>query len=389
MYDKNYMENVMKKRTLIIGILLVLGVVLAACSAEPAAVEAPVVEEPAAEEPVAEEPAEEPVVEEPAAPVWEAPEGALVSLPVGAAPALDGEVDALWADATAITAKVAGGANMGETEVSIKSVYTDDMIYFYVTYADPTQSFMRSPWEKQEDGTWAVIKDPNDVGHDNNAVYEDKMSIIWNIDNSITDFETLGCFTGCHAGEDAEFKPYGNKYTAEEGQFADIWHWKSVRNLGQADDQYLDSTRYSAETAGAGRHGDPSDGGGYVANNNEDKTAPAFMGPEGYPTDGSPGWILKSEAVEFDDSLFAAGDLVPGIVKEQFTGDRGNISAGWAYVDGAWVIELGRALDTGSDFDVQYTDLDAEYFFGVAVFDNAQVRHAFQTGVNFLVFEAK
>ena len=85
----------MKKRTLIIGILLVLGVVLAACSAEPAAVEAPVVEEPAAEEPVAEEPAEEPVVEEPAAPVWEAPEGALVSLPVGAAPALDGEVDAL------------------------------------------------------------------------------------------------------------------------------------------------------------------------------------------------------------------------------------------------------------------------------------------------------
>ncbi|NQU30897.1 MAG: ethylbenzene dehydrogenase [Anaerolineae bacterium] len=371
----------MNKKVLFISMLLVLGVLLAACGSEPAAVEAPVVEEPVVEEVV-----EEPIVEEPEAPMWEAPEGALVSALVAEAPVLDGEVDALWADAEAITVKVASGANMGETEVTIKSVYSGDMVYFYMTYADPTQSFMRSPWVKQEDGTWALLKDPNDAGGDNNLYYEDKMSFIWNIDNSIPDFETLGCFTACHAGEDAEFKPYGNKYTAEEGQLGDMWHWKSVRNLNQIDDQYLDSTRYSAETAGAGRHGDPSDGGGYVSNNNEEKTAPAFMGPEGSATDGSPGWILESEAVEFDDSLFVAGDMVPGIVKSAFKGDRGNISAGWAYADGMWVIELGRALDTSSEFDVQYTDLTAEYHFGVAIFDNAQVRHAFQTGVNTFVF---
>ncbi|MCP4140336.1 MAG: hypothetical protein GY755_08620, partial [Chloroflexi bacterium] len=220
----------MNKKVFFISMLLVLGVLLAGCASEPAATEAPVVEEAAAEEPIAEEVVEEEAVaEEPEAPMWEAPEGALVSLPVAEAPVLDGEVDALWADAASITVDVAGGANMGETEVTIKSVYAEDMVYFYVSYADPTQSFMRSPWEKQEDGTWAVIKDPNDVGHDNNLFYEDKMSLIWNIDNSTPDFDTLGCFTGCHAGEDAEFKPYGNKYTAEEGQFADIWHWKSVR----------------------------------------------------------------------------------------------------------------------------------------------------------------
>ncbi len=376
----------MNKKILFISMLLVIGVLLAACASEPGVVEAPVVEEAPAEEAVVEETTEEPAAEEAEAPMWEAPEGALVSVPVAEAPVLDGEVDALWADAEAITVKVAGGANMGETEVSIKSVYANDMVYFYVTYADPTHSFMRSPWVKQEDGSWALLKDPNDKGGDNNLYYEDKMSFIWNINNSIPDFETLGCFTGCHAGEDSEAKPYGNKYTAEEGQLGDIWHWKSVRNLNQLDDQYLDSTRYSADTPGAGRHGDPKDGGGYVSNNNEDKTAPAFMGPEGYPTDGSPGWILESEAVAFDDSLFVAGDMVPGIVKSEKLGDDGDISAGWVYVDGMWVIEFGRAFDTGSEYDVQYTDLTAEYHFGVAVFDNAQVRHAFQTGVNTFVF---
>ena len=95
----------------------------------------------------------------------------------------------------------------------------------------------------------------------------------------------------------------------------DIWHWKSVRNVGQVDDQYLDSTQYSPDTPEAGRHGDPKDGGGYVNNESEDKSMPMWMGPEGWPRDGSPGYILDEDKQEFDDSLFAAGDMVAGITK--------------------------------------------------------------------------
>jgi hypothetical protein len=58
---------------------------------------------------------------------------------------LDGEVDELWGNAEAINVKVSGGANVGETEVAIKSVYINDMVYFYVTYADPSQSFCAPP----------------------------------------------------------------------------------------------------------------------------------------------------------------------------------------------------------------------------------------------------
>jgi hypothetical protein len=333
-----------------------------------------------------EEPTPEPTVEP--TPSWIAPDGALVAIPATNAPTLDGSPDdAIWADATAIEVEIEDGANDADGVVSIKSAYTDDMVYFLVTWEDPTQSYMRSPWVKQDDGSWAKLTDPDDRGGDNNVYYEDKLSFIWPIDNSIDGFENKGCYTACHSGEDSEFKPYGNKYTDEEGQLGDIWHWKSVRNVNQVDDQYLDWTQYSAETPGAGRHGDPKDDGGYVNNETEDKSLPAFMGPEGYPIDGAPGYIRDGEQLPFDDSLFVAGDMIPGVITAPFTGDRGNISAGWEWVDGVWTLEIGRDLVTGSDYDVQFDDLNMPYYFGAAIFDNAQVRHAYQFGANEFVFQ--
>ena len=184
----------------------------------------------------------------------------LTSLFVEEAPTLDEIADEdAWADAEAVEIPVAGGANNGETTVELKSVYTEDMVFFVATWEDPTESFLRSPWEMQADGSWAQLTDPDDRGGDNKLWYEDKLSFIWPIDNSIPNFEQLGCFTACHAGENSDVKPYGNMYTAEEGQLGDIWHWKSVRNLNQVHDQYLDHARYSEEAEDAGRHGDPKD----------------------------------------------------------------------------------------------------------------------------------
>jgi len=40
-----------------------------------------------------------------------------------------------------------------------------------------------------------------------------------------------------------------------------------------------------------------------------------------------------------------------------------------------------RKLATGSEYEVQFTDPKKEYGFGVAVLDNAQVRHAYSPGV--------
>jgi hypothetical protein len=323
--------------------------------------------------------------------VVQADEETLTSVSADESPVLDGVADdAAWEGADSIVVEVRRGANVEESVVTLKSVYTEDMVYFLVTWDDPTFSWMRFPWEMQDDGTWIQLKDPENMGGDENIWYEDKFAFIWEI-NEIEYFADDGCFAACHLADDEEDyedyesgKPYGNKFADEDG-LGDIWHWKSVRNVGQAHDQYLDGVVWSEETGSAGRHADPKDEGGYSNNVNEDKTAPAFMVADA-PKDGSPGHILAEEAVEFDASLFEAGDRVPGIVVSPFVGDAADISAGWLWADGVWTLELARALVTDSENDVQFDDMSAEYLFGVAPFDNAQVRHMFHRGVLSFVF---
>jgi len=386
----------MKKLMSILSLIVLASMLLSACGTP--ATEAPVVEEPV----VTDAPTEVVPTEAP----FNAPKGALIAYPVDAAPTLDGVADdAVWADAKEIKIEVQNGFNNFETTAILKAVYTEDTVYFLMVYEDPTESFYRYPWVKQEDGTWKQDKDPNDKGGDNNLNYEDKLAMIWNIDNSIANFNEKGCATACHDGENADLKPYGNKYTMNEGELGDIWHWKSVRNLNQIDDQYLDWTRFDAENAKeAGRKSDPKESGGYADNfasmpdpNDStktvaDKSMPGFASPSYDTTTGYPGYILDSEKVavtkeELD--AMPAGTIIPGIIKSEIVGDRGQIAAGWKWADGKWTIEFSRALVTGSETDVQFDDLTAQYFFGLAIFDNAQVRHAFQYGVSSMVFKPR
>lgn len=304
----------------------------------------------------------------------------LISQYVTDAPEVDGIAEPMWDEVDAIEISTFGGANAGTHEVSLKSVYTDDKVHFLVQWTDPTLSQQRFPWVKQDDGSWVQMTDGSD--HDEIVFYEDKFAFIWNVDNSIAGFNDTGCFVTCHVGEGD--KPYGNKYTQTAGEIGDIWHWKSVRTnpVDYVDDQYLDDARWSADNSGAGRHSDPREGGSYVNNVNDEGTTPAFMGPEGA---NGPYWIVDSEKMEFADT-FAAGDEIPGIIVDRATGDRGDLVGKGAYADGVWTLEISRELDTGSEVDVQFDNLTEPYFFGVAVFDNAQVRHAFQNGVSKLVF---
>ena len=391
----------MKKLSVFIAVIVLATFVLSACT--PAATP-----EPSPVSPTSVPATEVPTPDVPTAttePAWTAPEGsALVAVLVDAAPVINGSTDdTVWTDAPELTISVSGGFNNFGTDANLKAVYTADSVYFLLTYADPTMSFFRSPWQKQEDGTWKQVKDPGDKGGDNNLYYEDKFALIWNINDSIQNFNTTGCFTACHAGENSDVKPFGNKYTASEGELGDIWHWKSIRNVGQLDDQYLDWTRFDAENAKeAGRKSDAKESGGYADNfatmpdpadatkTVPDKSKPGFTSPNIDLTTGAPGYILDSEKVALDQAALDAmpvGSYIPAIIKSPIVGDRGDITAAWQWADGVWTIEFGRKLDTGSQTDVQFTDLSAQYHFGLAIFENAQVRHAFENGASFLVFK--
>jgi len=309
----------------------------------------------------------------------------LVAKKVTAAPALDGTLDDAWKASAPLNVKVVGGKNLpgGSTEVTVRSVYTADTVYMFMQYKDETNSVRRGPWVKQADGSWTKLKDPNDKGGDNNLYYEDKVGVIWNISSPA--FEQKGCMAACHTGEG---KPFGNKYTASAGERLDMWHWKGVRTgtVGQIDDQYVDHTRYDKDKEpNAGRKSDPKTSGGYVDNQTEDKKGPKFALAGNKPA--PPYWIVDSEKVPFDDSKYKAGDEVPGIIVSPFTGDRGQISAKEVWKDGIRSLVISRKLVTGSEYDVQFSDPKKEYAFGVAVFDNAQVRHAYTPGVLKMRFE--
>jgi hypothetical protein len=309
----------------------------------------------------------------------------LTATKAAAAPSLDGAMDATWQGAVPMTVKVMGGRGLqnGSTEVSVRAVYTADTVYFLMQYKDETNSVRREPWQKQADGSWQKLADPNNKGGDNNLYYEDKWAMIWNISSPA--FEQRGCFSACHTGEG---KAFGNKYTPNPGDRLDMWHMKGVRTgtVDQVDDQYVDNTRYDKDKAAeAGRKSDPNTGGGYTNNVSDDKKAPKFALPGNKPV--PPYWIMSKEKEPFDDSKYKAGDEVPGIIVAPYTGDRGDISAKIVYKDGVRTSVFWRKLVTNSEYDVQFSDLKKEYAFGVAVFDNAQVRHAYSPGVLKMKFE--
>ena len=315
----------------------------------------------------------------------------VTAVKAAATPALDGKADdGAWQQAQAVKVSMSGGVNFqgGSTQATLKAVYTADSLCMLLQYDDPTHSVRRSPYIKQEDGSWKKLKDPDDKGGDNNKFYEDKFALIWPIKNSIKGFDQSGCMTACHVGEAG--KPYGNKYTASEGELGDMWHMKTVRTgvVGQVDDQYLDHTRYDPEKAKeAGRKADAKTGGGYKDIALVDGK-PELMAKDGQPANAGGAYYLKdADKAPLDDGKFKPGDEVASILVAPFTGDRGDIASGMSYANGQWSFELCRKLVTGSPTDVQFDKLDAPYYFGLAAFDNAQVRHAFAASPLKLVFK--
>ncbi|MCE2572576.1 ethylbenzene dehydrogenase-related protein [Motilimonas eburnea] len=277
-----------------------------------------------------------------------------------------------------------------QTQVSIRSLYDDQFVYFYMEWQDPTHSLYRYPWIKQADDSWKQLKNKDQTDHEN-TYYEDKAAIFWDI--NARGFSKKGCDIACHMADEAGMingikqTSAGRKYTRSEGQTIDMWHWKSVRTgpTKQFDDQFVDSTKDPASNRNWGRKGDDKLSGGYKDNINVDKTGPAY----GNAMFDQQTHYAITELIPFTDN-FKVDDAVPGIIVEAFTGSRGDISAVGVWQDGKWHLEFKRLLKTdGSNAatqDVQFSDLTQPYHFGIAIFDNAQINHIYHEGVLVLKF---
>gem|GEM_PF-1191467 len=315
-------------------------------------------------------------------------ENTLQSVPASAAPVLDGSSgDTAWTAAPSISIPVSGGW-YGSGAVTAKSVYKDGMVYFLYQYTDPDESVRYQPWQKQADGSWIRIPGTTSTSwseKDPNAAGEDKLAIMWNVNDSIAGFNESGCAITCHWNDQGQFgTKFGRKYTNAPGEKADLWHLKSVRNspVGQGDDQYIDDCAFNAACADYGRKTDPKLSGGYSNNYATGGTVPLYTSPT---QPAPPYYILNSEKTAFVDT-YSAGDEIASMIVSAMTGDRASLETRSSYDDATntWTWEVTRPLVTPSQtdpavpspYDVQFSDLSGEYAFGVGVFDNVSVQHS-------------
>jgi hypothetical protein len=317
----------------------------------------------------------------------------LTSTKAGSPIVLDGMADKAWDAAKAITVTVDelpyepsnGYKGMQKTDVSIKSLYDADNVYFLITYKDPTKSLARFPWVKQADGSWKKLSDKDSTGHDN-TYYEDKLALFWDI--STKGFKEEGCMVACHLDEPGDTSA-GRKYTDSADETIDMWHAKFVRSLpmGMFDDQYVDNNTDPKKNKGWGRKGDTGKGG-YKNNDNADKSAPAFMNLN--PTEDEMYYVIPSKKVPFVDN-FKEGDVVPGIHIAPMQGGRADILSRNHYDNGTWTLEVMRSLKTEGENvetqDVQFSDMAKSFPFGIAVFDNSQINHLYHTETLDMVFK--
>ena len=352
----------------------------------------------------------------------------LLSMKVATPPSIDGMVDDMWSNSPILefsttVPEVTGDVFRGYTgniipSVQLRSIYDNENIYFLAEWADPTESLKRNPWYydsasrkwAQESGTFGFTSSPY-----RKPYYEDKMAMLWNIDNSVNGWNAGTCYKSCHTGLpslDGSSRHYTN-YPSEK---IDMWHWKSVRggvNAGfQVHDQYQDNSYPN------GRKSDP---GVDVYQNNTQSLTITGSSPAvkvNVPKYVIPGrdnynWIMNSEFTAGTAKLVAAVDndgvltlsdnttidprvgtdyqrigagvgpkAIPGLtLNDSYTGSMGDISCKAIHTGKGWRMEFKRKLKTDdAAYDVDFSSLEDQYF-GFAIFENAQIAHSIKANL--------
>ena len=284
-------------------------------------------------------------------------------------PKLDGAItDAAWSEAKPILVAVTQpmiANSPGDTIVELRAVHTDRDLYIAIRWRDTTHSIHKDRWTF--DGSrWSRDREQD----------EDRLALIFPIDNSVPWFPQGGCVLACHSVttgtsfETAEIKWY--MATLGPTERFDAWHWKAVRTnpVGYMDDKFWNHDLPGPGRKNAGRHYDPRLPGPSPAAGNVGRGGkqPAFMQDPSRPP-SLPGVLARDEIVPFDGSRFKAGDTVPGRILSRPVGSQADIRCAGVWRDGQWRLEIQRALNTGHDDDVVFKP-GQRVPFALAVFNN-------------------
>ena len=237
----------------------------------------------------------------------------LTSMRVDQPPTVDGkDSDSVWTKAKEIITH----DNVADLDIILKSVYTDDRIFFMVRYADPDESRLHKPW------TWNKGEQMYEIGRER----EDCFVIKWALQEDINDLSV-------HAD-----RPYD----------ADIWFWKAHRTdpVGFADDkiQRLSSSKLE-----------------------KSKKIKSKSGKEMYlQRKGDSGKSAYKSQLKIEHE----GDKIPQFEHRPPSDSRADVKAKGLWDNNGWCVEFSRSLVTGQLDDIQL-DTSKKYFFGVSRYEIA------------------
>jgi hypothetical protein len=328
---------------------------------------------------------------------WWSPKLMLVRIDPADNPEIDGSlVDPLWSRIEPVEVITVRAVNTddGMIPVRIRAAHNGVTAYFALSWPDPTRSGVMLPLLKTADG-WRVLHDGFER-HDETRYYEDKLAIL------LSRSDEPGGGGSFHAGSrplrgaPASASGRGYHYTAPGG-LVDVWHWKALRN----DEGILDDSHFGPPAHAwccerrhtAGYSPDPADAGD--VNENWQWFDPERVVPKRLPRDprrlepfqrlpdpDEPGdhgmWMLSwYETRPYTPELdtYPVGTLMPSVLwKDAYEGDRRDVRAVARWHEGEWTLELARALQTGSEYDLPIRDGIALW---VSVFDHTQARHSY------------
>ncbi|MFH2048705.1 MAG: ethylbenzene dehydrogenase-related protein, partial [bacterium] len=270
------------------------------------------------------------------------------------------ENDIEWYGIDSIQVRTFGGANFQSSvaEATIKTFHNKQNIYFLIKWADPTRSFNRQLIKTDSGWVREVSQYKNIYGE--NIYSEDKLGLYFGREDN--------CASICHIGSGHKL---GLHYT--DNDTADIWQWMAVSTnpADEADDRWWGG--YDNDIYG-GQHFENKASGGYKSNLNDDWHQPYFL-----PINIiSRNWIwYGSNSYGFykeENDTFPIGYRVPAVLVAPTLGDRGDVTASGKWRNGYWTVELSRKISTGSDYD---TPFRGELYLGIALFDNADIKHTY------------
>lgn len=243
-------------------------------------------------------------------------ESKLISIKVDHEPVIDGSgQDLMWTHAQELITH----DNIANLDIAIKSVYTNEKLFFLVRFPDPDESRIHKPW------IWHQQEEIYELGPER----EDCLIFKWAMDPEISDLSLQAD------------KPYT----------ADVWFWKANRTdpTGYADDKIhrVSTTKMPKSMELRSKSGNPM-----FLRRKGDKGKSAY----------------KSKLyVDF------SGVKIPQYEHQNPTESRADVKAKGIWSNNEWCIEFSRSLKTDQADDVQF-DLSQRYFLGVSRYEIAGLK---------------